>query len=69
MENVLLGLVGKKIDVVCMGAVAQRGENRGAGGGVLTLLSDDGKTVYVAIATVVAVSEVSDASSRPGFIA
>lgn len=68
MENVLLALIGKKLDVVCMGAVAQRGENNGVSGGVLKLTDDEGKVVYIAIGAIVAVNEVSDATSRPGFI-
>lgn len=68
MENVLSALVGKKIDVVCMGAVSQRGENHGVSDSVLRIHDDEGKVVYISIGTIVAVSEVSDASSRPGFI-
>lgn len=64
----MLALIGKKLDVVCMGAVAQRGENNGVSGGVLKLSDDEGKVVYIAIPTIVAVNEVSDAGSRPGFI-
>ena len=68
MENVLQGLAGKKLDVVCMGAVTQRGENRSVSDGVLALVDDEGKVVYISVSTIVAVSEVSDAATRPGFI-
>lgn len=68
MENVLQGLAGKKLDVVCMGAVTQRGENRSVSDGVLALVDDEGKVVYISVSTIVAVSEVSDTATRPGFI-
>ena len=68
MENVLQSLSGKKLDVVCLGAVSQRGENRGLSDGVLTLVDDEGRVVYIAVSAIIAVSEISDAASRPGFI-
>ena len=69
MEEIIGNLTGKKIDVNCGNAAMFRGENLGYSNGVLTLKDDTGKTVYIDGARILAVSEVSDAASRPGFIA
>ena len=67
MEELLGKLTGKKIDVNCGNAAMFRGENLGYSNGVLELVDDLGKTVYIDGTRVLAVSEVSDAASRPGF--
>jgi len=69
MEEIIRGLSGKKIDVNCGNAAIFRGENLGYSNGILTIRDDWGKTVFIDGARIVAVSEVSDAASRPGFIA
>ena len=68
MEEIIRNLTGKKIDVNCGNAAVFRGENIGYSSGVLTLRDDFGKTVYIDGTRIVAVSEISDGSSRPGFI-
>lgn len=68
MEEIIGSLIGKKIDVNCGSAAMFRGENLGYSNGVLELKDDLGKTVYINGSRILAVSEVSDAASRPGFI-
>lgn len=67
MEKVLTELVGKKIDINC-GTTAFRGESVGYSDGVLRIRDDYDKVIFIESSKIVAVSEVSDASSRPGFI-
>ena len=68
MEEIIGSLIGKKIDVNCGSAAMFRGENLGYSNGVLELKDDLGKTVYINGSRILAVTEVSDAASRPGFI-
>ena len=68
MEEIIGNLIGKKIDVNCGNAAMFRGENLGYSNGVLALKDDTGKTVYIDGTRIVALSEVTDAASRPGFI-
>ena len=69
MEEIIRSLCGKTIDVNCGNAAIFRGENMGYENGILTIQDDWGKTVFIDGTRIVAVSEVSDAASRPGFIA
>ena len=68
MEETIGNLIGKKIDVNCGNAAMFRGENLGYSNGVLELKDDTGKTVYINGIRILAISEVSDSASRPGFI-
>ena len=68
MEEIIGKLIGKKIDVNCGSATVFRGENLGYSNDVLELKDEFGKTVYINGARILALSEVSDAASRPGFI-
>lgn len=67
MKAFLNGFVGKKIDVVCTGGVAVRGEVVGVAEDILTL-KDDENVCYVAIEKITVVWETKDKSSRTGFI-
>ena len=68
MEQLISSLAGKKIDVNCGAGALFRGENLGYENGVLSLKDEHGKTVYIDGSRILALSEVSDAASRPGFI-
>lgn len=68
MEQIIGSLVGKRIDINCGTNAIFRGENLGYSDGVLTLKDESGRTIYIDGSRVVAVSEVSDPSVRPGFI-
>ncbi|HLA94940.1 MAG TPA: MM0924 family protein [Pyrinomonadaceae bacterium] len=68
MEELLRQMAGKKLDVTCMGAIAVRGENLGVSDGILRIKDDEGKTYFISVTSIVAVSEVLDSQSRPGFI-
>lgn len=69
MEDLLKGLIGKKIDVNCGSNVMYRGEVLEASSGILKLKNDDGQEIFVAIDKIAAVSECRDLTARPGFIA
>lgn len=68
MEELLKQFVGKKIDVSTGITTAFRGDLKAVDAGVLHIVSDDGKTFYVAVEKVAAFYECSDTHSRPGFI-
>ena len=68
MEEVIGNRIGKKVDVICGASAVFRGEGIGYSNGVLILKDETGRTVYIDGAKVLAISEVTDGGSRPGFI-
>lgn len=68
MEEIILQMTGKKIDVNCGANSMFRGEAAGVKNGVLILRDEDEKTVYIAIEKIAAVYECGDTHSRPGFV-
>jgi hypothetical protein len=68
MEEIISNLKGKRIDVNCGMSAVFRGENVSYNGGILELRDETGRTVYIEGSRIVAVSEVTDPSIRPGFI-
>ena len=68
MEEIIRSFTGKKIDVNCGHSAVFRGENLGFANGVLTVKDESGKTVFIDATRIIAVTEVSEASGRPGFI-
>lgn len=68
MEQLLLKLIGREIDVVCSGASSLRGECVKVENGVLHLKDDEGETCYVAIDKIVAVWEKKEKDRHPGFV-
>ena len=69
MRAFLNGFVGKKIDVVCAGGVAVRGEVISLAEDILTLKDDEEKVCYVVIDKITVVREVDDKSHhRKGFV-
>lgn len=68
MEELLKGLVGKKIDVNCGTAAVYRGDAIDVKNGVLHLRNEDDTEVYISIEKIAAFYECRDHPSRPGFI-
>lgn len=69
MEKKIAEFKGKRIEVNCGNGVAFTGENLGVEDGVLTLECEGTKRLFINAAKIVVVSEASDASGKPGFIA
>lgn len=68
MEELLKGLKGKKIDVSCGTTAVFRGTVSGVEDGVLHIIDDDERTVYIAVSKIATVMEYGDSAHRPGFI-
>jgi hypothetical protein len=68
MEELLKGLVGKKIDVNCGTTAVYRGDVIDVMGGVLHLRNEDESDVFISIDKISAFFECKDFSARPGFI-
>jgi hypothetical protein len=68
MEEFLRTLMGKKIDVSCVGEANFRGDVIDIKSGVLFLRDDDEKVAYVAIDKIAMICEVKENSLRPGFV-
>ncbi len=68
MQELIDQLRGKKIDVSCGTGSVFRGEVTDVKNGVLFLLNEEAKLVYIAIDRIAAVYECGDTQSRPGFI-
>ena len=68
MEELLKGLVGKKIDVNCGTAAVYRGDAIDVKNGVLHLRNEDDAEVFISIERIAAFYECKDPASRPGFI-
>ncbi len=67
MEEFLVQLMGKKVDVLCGTGSAVRGEIVNVKDGIL-YLRDDEKVAYVAVEKVAVVWEVKDHEVRTGFV-
>ena len=68
MQTLLAKMIGKKIDVYCVGASSLRGEVIKVEDGVLELKDSDEKTCYVAIDKIAVVWEAREAEHRAGFV-
>jgi hypothetical protein len=68
MEQLLLKLIGREIDVVCSGASSLRGECMRVEAGVLELKDQEGEMCYISIDKVVAVWEKKEKDRHPGFV-
>ena len=68
MEELLNQYIGKKIDVSCGTTAVFRGEVVDVRNGILYLKDDEGKVAHIAVDKIAVVYEVSDSSTRPGFI-
>lgn len=68
MLEFLSKMIGRRLDVYCVGAASVRGELLRLEGGVLHLKDEDGHTAYVAADKVVVVWETRDDEPRAGFV-
>ncbi|GIU82655.1 MAG: hypothetical protein D6687_05970 [Acidobacteria bacterium] len=68
MENFLVQLQGKKVDVACGESAVIRGEIVKAQDGILYLRDEDERQIYVAIDKIAAVWEVKENHHRPGLV-
>lgn len=67
MQDLLANLIGRKVDIVCAGAAALRGEIIKVENGVVEL-KDDQQTCYVAVDKIALVWEARDNENRAGFV-
>lgn len=68
MEDLLMSLVGKRLDLICGSAQAIRGEVIGISDGVVSIRDEEGRTGFVKLERISAVFEVKESGSRPGFL-
>jgi hypothetical protein len=68
MEDLIKNLAGKQINVLCGPAVSFRGNALESANGLLKLQSEEDDEWYISIDKIVAICEVSESHSRPGFI-
>ena len=68
MQELLSKMIGREIDVVCVGASSLRGKVANVDGGVLQLKDEQDDICYVAIEKIVAVWERRDKDRHPGFV-
>ncbi len=68
MEDFLVGLMGKKIDVSCGSNSTVRGDVAAVKEGILHLRHDSERIAYVAIDKITIVWEAKDHEARPGFV-
>jgi hypothetical protein len=68
MQELLLKMIGRKVDVHCAGATSLRGEVIKVEDGVLHLRDSEQKVCYVAISKISVVWDARDAEHRAGFV-
>lgn len=68
MEELLKGLIGKKLDINAGAGSMFNGELKSVENGIAVLLNDDDQTLYMSISHIRAVTESNSSQSRPGFI-
>jgi hypothetical protein len=69
MEEILEQLIDKKIDVSCGSTAVFRGRLQSVTGGVLCIVDEDDRNIYIAVDKITAVCECRENSGRPGFVA
>lgn len=68
MEKFLIGMKGKRVDVMCAGALSLRGEVKQVEDGIIYLRDEEDNTCFIAVDKVVIVWEARDKEPRAGFI-
>jgi len=68
MRELLVKMVGKKLDIYCGGTSSLRGKLVKVDETVAHLVDDDDRVFYVAIERVVVFSESREAEQRAGFV-
>jgi hypothetical protein len=69
MQELLSRMIGRKLDIYCVGAASLRGEVILVDGGVVQVRDDEQHVAYVAIEKISVVWEVRDNEHRAGFVA
>jgi hypothetical protein len=69
MEEFLVQLMGKKVDVSCGMSAVVRGEIVNVKAGILYLRDEEDRVCYVAVDKVAVVWELKEHENRAGFIA
>ena len=68
MEELLKQFVGKRIDVSCGSTAVFRGLVKDVRDGILSLVNEDERDVFIAVDKIASVCECKDNSVRPGFV-
>lgn len=68
MEELLKQFVGKRIDVSCGTTAVFRGLVRNMSDGILSLVDDDERELFIAVDKIASICECKDNSGRPGFL-
>lgn len=68
MEELLKGMIGKKLDINAGAGSLFNGELKSVENGIAIIINDDDQTLYVSIAGIKAFAESNSTQSRPGFI-
>ena len=68
MEELLKQFSGKRIDVSCGSAAVFRGRVKDVGNGILSLVDDEDRDVFIATEKIASVCECKDNVGRPGFM-
>jgi hypothetical protein len=68
MQDFLSKMIGRKVDIICSGAVSLRGEVVKVDLGVLHLRGEEQELCYVAIDKIAVVWEARENEHRAGFV-
>ncbi len=68
MQDFLSRMIGRKVDIFCVGPASLRGEVVKVEGGVLHLRDEEQNMGYVAIDKITAVWEAREDAHRAGFV-
>ena len=68
MEELLKRFIGKKIDVSFGSTAVFRGHVKDVSHGILSLVDDDDRDVFIAVERIASVCECHDNAGRPGFV-
>ena len=69
MQELLSRMIGRKLDICCVGAASLRGEVISVDGGVVQVRDEEQHIAYVAVEKISIVWEVRDNEHRAGFVA
>ncbi len=69
MEQMLAEMRGKRVDVLCSGAVSLRGDVVKVSNGIVELQDEENQTCFIAVDKIVVVWESRDKEPRAGFLA
>ena len=69
MEYLLSEMTGKRVDVLCVGAVSLRGEVVKVTNLLVEMRDEDDQTCFIALDKIVVVWEARDKEPRAGFLA